>query len=240
MDKWELLGKRRNGLYHTKRELKCTKLDLSKLSLCQQDAAKKPMNYTSDQLIALDLPHDWTDQFRRTTAKKITELLPDDIVRYIYILCMISNKRDWLSIHSSNFREIKTIMSRDLNLSNPEEKLHWEMWDRIKPYTFNMLTHCIIDYPKKVICVKLCDKVAETFELPRFRKFNYNNSYYWFSNRCRCYHCDMIRLAALESLPPVKFSDSDKFKKLYDRLGIRFDSSNKRWCSKYGIHWAES
>ena len=145
MDKWELLGKRRNGQYYTKRILKCVKLDLSKLSLCQQDAAKKPMNYTPDQLLSLNLPPDWTDQFSRTTARKVSQLLPDDIVRYIYILCMISNKRDWLSIHSSNFREIKTIMSRELNLSNPEEKLHWEMWDRIKPYTFNILTPCLID-----------------------------------------------------------------------------------------------
>ena len=132
-------------------------------------------------------------------------------------------------------------MSRELNLSNPEENLHWEMWDRIKPYTFNMLTPCHIDYPKKVICVKLSDEVVETIELPHFRKFNYNNTYYWFSNRCRCYHCDMVRLAALESQPPVKFSNSDKFNKLYDRLCIHYNPYNKRWCTEYGNHhWAES
>ena len=239
MDKWELLGMRRNGLNCSKRELKCTELDLSKLSLCQQDATKKPMNYTSDQLIALDMPSDWMDQFSRKTARKVSQFLPDDIVRYIYVLCLSSNKKDWFNIHSSNFREVKPLMSRELNLSNPEE--HWEMWDRIKPYTFNMLTPCYIDYPKKVICVKLSDEVVETIELPHFRKFNYNNTYYWFSNRCRCYHCDMVRLAALESQPPVKFSNSDKFKKLYDRLWICYNPYNKRWCSEYGNHhWAES
>ena len=218
MNKWERLGRQRNNAV-------VASTDQRKILVAYESRRKKKL------LQAVESYNAWQKeklfvQNSKSLVMKVKKILPNDIVRYIYGLCMISNKHDWFKKHklinAGVFR--KMFHSRKINPYNGDitPSIKWAL-----PILAN--TPCYKEYlrdpgfRKQITIVKLNNIITPYFNFINSKRLI--TGHYWFSDNCRCYNCDIIKCLAVSYNP--KFRHNKKYKKLYKHIWL--DTEEKRW-----------
>ena len=160
---------------------------------------------------------------------------PDEIVRYIYLLTLLSNERRWKKNHKRLMWKSHGLISFEKNHviledGSPILMEHNEKWvlekDDGKIYkSFTKRLICdnarYINH-KSVHFVNIDDDIAEMHDIEH-RKYK-DNGQYWFHENCRCRDCDIVKVSRLCSK-----CKSVGSKELHSALRSRYNLLRVAW-----------
>ena len=134
----------------------------------------------------------------------------DNIVRYIYLLTLLSNEKRWKKNHKRlmwksfqliSFEKNHVVLDRGtcVNMDHNEK---WVLVEAEGIVYQNFIKRIICDTAgvinnKPANFVNIDDNIADLHDI-KHRKYK-ENGQYWFLNNCRCRNCDLVRVSRLHS-----------------------------------------
>ena len=131
----------------------------------------------------------------------------DNIVRYIYLLTLLSNEKRWKKNHKRlmwksfqliSFEKNNEVFDRK-NFCKMDHNEKWMFWEEdgivyqyfVKKKTCDAVNHKYVNF------VNIDDNIADLHDIKK-SKYEYNGQY-WFHDNCRCRNCDFVRVSRMHS-----------------------------------------